>query len=106
MKRELSNHKRNMGELLQPHVQDALFKKAFDYVKGKHGKVNLQTCLTEMYNETLDEDYTICVSLACISLIETGSEDFEKIEKGLTQKMKKSIMTKLGEHLQSSETQD
>ena len=88
-----------MEEILQPHVQEALFKKAFDYVKGKHGKVNLQTCITEMYSETLDKDYAISVCLACISLIEMGSEDFEKIEKGLTQKMKQSVMARAGEQL-------
>ena len=88
-----------MEALLQPHVQDALFEKAFNYVKGKHQEVNLQTCLMELYNENLDKDYVICVCLACISLIEMGSEDFEKIEEGLTQKMKKSVMTRVAEKL-------
>jgi hypothetical protein len=99
MKRELPQHKINMEALLQPHVQDALFEKAFNYVKGKHQEVNLQTCLMELYNENLDKDYVICVCLACISLIEMGSEDFEKIEEGLTQKMKKSVMTRAAEKL-------
>ena len=88
-----------MAELLTHDVQEAMFEKAFYYVKEKHGEVNLQTCLSEMYNKDLDEDYVICVSLACISLIEMGSGDFEKIQKGLTQKMKKSIMMQVGEHL-------
>ena len=90
-----------MEELLQPHVQESLFKKAFDYVKEKHGEVNLQTCLAEMYNENLHEDHILCICVACWSLIEMGSEDFENIEKGLTEKIKKSIMMQVGEHLQN-----
>ena len=88
-----------MEELLQPHVQEVLFEKAFNYVKNKHGIVNLQTCLMEIYNNDLEEEYVVCVCLACISLIESGKEDFEKIEKGLSEKMKKSIMTRVGEQL-------
>ena len=87
-----------MEALLQPHVQDALFEKAFNYVKGKHQEVNLQTCLIELFNENLDKDYVICVCLACISF-EMGSEDFEKIQEGLTQKMKKSVMTRAAEKI-------
>ena len=86
-------------DLLQPHVQEAIFKKAFYYVKGKHEVVNLQTCLTELYNENLDKEYAVCVCLACISLIEMGSDDFEKIEEGVTQKMKKSVMEQVSKHL-------
>lgn len=88
-----------MEALLQPDVQDALFEKAFNYVKGKHQEVNLQTCLIELFNENLDKDYVICVCLACISLIEMGSEDFEKIDEGLTQRMKKSVMTRAAEKI-------
>ena len=91
-----------MEALLQPQVQELLFTKAFDYVKAKHGEVNLQTCLIEMYNTNLDEEYILCICVACWSLIEMGSEDFEKIEEGLTQKIKKSIMMKVGEHLKNS----
>lgn len=86
-------------ELLQPHVQKTLFEKAFDYIKKKHEQVNLQTCLMEMYNNDLEEEYIVCVCLACISLIESGKEEFEKIEKGLSEKMKKSVMTQVGEQL-------
>ena len=39
-----------------------------------------------MYSEELPEDYVVCVCLACISLIEKGADDFEKIEKGLREK--------------------
>ena len=99
MERELPQHKKHMEALLQPHVQEALFEKAFNYVKGKHNKVNLETCLKELYNENLDKDYVSWVVLACISLIEMGSEDFETIEEGLTQKMKKSVMTRAAEKL-------
>lgn len=91
-----------MAELLTHDVQETMFKKAFDCVKEKHGEVNLQTCLSEMYNKDLDEDYVVCICLACISLIEKGSEDFEKIEEGLTQKMKKSIMKQVAEHFERS----
>lgn len=91
-----------MAELLTHDVQEVMFKKAFDYVREKHGEVNLQTCLSEMYNKDLEEDYVICVWLACISLLEMGSEDFEKIEEGLTQKIKKSIMKQVGEHSEKS----
>ena len=45
----------NMETLLSPDVQMQLFEKAFDYIKGKHGEVNLQTCLHEMYSEELPE---------------------------------------------------
>jgi hypothetical protein len=91
-----------MEELLRPEIQEAMFKKAFDYIKERHGIVNLQSCISEMYNKQLDEEYVICVCLACISLIEKGSEDFEKIQEGLTQKMKKSIMMQVGEHLKKN----
>jgi len=90
-----------MEGLLKPGVQEAIFKKAFDYVNGKHGKVNLETCLAEMYNKNLDEDYIVCICLACISLIESGKDDFEKIEEGLSEKMKKSVMRQVGEQLSS-----
>ena len=89
----------NMETLLSPDVQMQLFEKAFDYIKGKHGEVNLQTCLHEMYSEELPEDYVVCVCLACISLIEKGADDFEKIEKGLVKKMKASVMKRVAEHL-------
>ena len=88
-----------MEELLQPHVQEALFEKAFYYIKNKHESVNLQTCLMEMYNNDLEEEYVICVCLACISLIESGKEDFDKIENGLSERMKKSVMAQVGEQL-------
>ena len=88
-----------MQKLFEPHVQEALFKKAFDYVKSKHGEVNTQTCISEMYNKDLDEEYVICVCWACLSLIEMSSETFEEIEEGLTSKMKKSIMKQVGEQL-------
>ena len=89
-----------MTELLTDDVQEVMFKKAFDYVMEKHGKVNFETCLFEMYNKDLEEEYIVCICLACISFIEKGSEKFEKIEEGLTQKMKKSIMKQVGEHLE------
>ena len=91
-----------MAELLTVDVQEAMFKKAFDYVMEKHGKVNFETCLFEMYNKDLEEDYVVCICLACISLIEKGSEEFEKIEEGLTKKMKKSIMTQVAEHFEKN----
>jgi hypothetical protein len=91
-----------MDALLQPGVQEIIFKKAFDYVKSKHQKVNLQTCLFEMYNEDLEEEYVVCLCLACISLLEMGSEDFENIQEGLTKKMKSSIMKKVTEHLEKT----
>lgn len=93
------NFNKVMEGLLKPGVQEAIFKKAFDYVNGKHGKVNLETCLAEMYNKKLDEDYIVCICLACISLIESGKDDFEKIEEGLSEKMKKSVMRQVGEQL-------
>lgn len=96
-----SNRNKIMEGLIDPGVQEAIFKKAFDYVNGKHGKVNLETCLTEMYNSDLDEEYIVCVCLACISLIESVKDDFEKIEEGLSEKMKKSVMTQVGEQLAS-----
>ena len=92
-----------MTEVLRhPGIQEAMFRKAFDYVKAKHGEVNFQTCLFEMYNKDLEEDYIVCVCLTCISFIEMGSEDFEKIEKGLTQKIKKSIMKQVAEHFEKT----
>ena len=91
-----------MDALLQPGVQETIFKKAFDYVKSKHEEVNLQTCLFEMYNEDLEKEHVVCLCLACISLLEMGSEDFENIQEGLTKKMKSSIMKKVSEHLECS----
>lgn len=89
----------NVENDLSPDVQMEMFQKAFDYINKKHGEVNLQTCLFEMYNEKLPQDYVVCVCLACISLIEKGADGFEKIEKGLVKKMKASVMKQVAEHL-------
>ena len=88
--------------MFEPGIQEEIFKKAFDYIKNKYGKVNMNNCISEMYSTELEEDYVICVTFACLSFIEMGSEDFEQIEKGLTKKMKKSIMMQAGEHFKNN----
>ena len=94
-----------MEGLLKPCVQEALYKKAFDYVNGKHGTFNLENCLIEMYDDNLDGDYIVSISLACISLVENRKDEFEKIEGGLSEKMKKSVIKWSGEQLKKSDTE-
>ena len=86
--------------------QRHLFNTAFEYLNNNYKKVNLITCIEALESDETPQEKRFSIGWAGLSLLEEGSDDFEKIEKGLTQKMKKSIMTKLGEHLQSSETQD
>tara|TARA_Y100000992_G_C21148029_1_gene434809 strand:+ start:206 stop:523 length:318 start_codon:yes stop_codon:yes gene_type:complete len=79
--------------------QDKMFTQAFNIVKEKHNKVNLQNCLCVLLdNETSSED-VLCVGIACLSLLNKQSDEFEKIENGMTDRIKKSIVLEMSNRL-------
>ena len=82
-------------ENLKEIDQQQLFNTAFEYLNNKYKKVNLATCIQALESDETPQEKRFSIGWAALSLLEEGSDDFEKIESGLTNKMRKKIIEKM-----------
>lgn len=82
-------------ENLKEIDQQQLFNTAFEYLNNKYKKVNLATCIQGLESDETPQEKRFSIGWAALSLLEEGSDDFEKIESGLTNKMRKKIIEKM-----------
>ena len=75
--------------------QQELFNTAFEYLNNRYKKVNLATCIQALESDETPQEKRFSVGWAGLSLLEEGSHDFEKIESGLTNKMREKIIEKM-----------
>ena len=88
-----------LDTLNKSEVQDKMFTQAFNLVKNKHDKVNLQNCLLVLLDEETSSQDVVCLGVACLSLLDMQSNDFEAIETGMTNKIKKFIVLEVSKKL-------
>lgn len=72
--------------------QQKLFQKAFDYVVGKKGAMNLGTAICCFEDESIGKDDKFAVGWSILSLLEQRADEFDAIQAGLTNKMKEKIV--------------
>ncbi len=82
-------------ENLKEIDQQQLFNTAFEYLNNKYKKVNLATCIQALESDETHQEKRFSIGWAALSLLQEGSDDFEKIESGLTNKMRKKIIEKM-----------
>ena len=82
-------------ENLKEIDQQQLFNTAFEYLNTKYKVVNLATCIQGLESDETPQEKRFSIGWAALSLLEEGSDDFEKIESGLTNKMRKKIIEKM-----------
>tara|TARA_Y100000389_G_scaffold198713_1_gene235712 strand:- start:1216 stop:1488 length:273 start_codon:yes stop_codon:yes gene_type:complete len=82
-------------ENLKEIDQQQLFNTAFEYLNNKYKKVNLATCIEALESDETPQEKIFSIGWAALSLLEKGSDDFEKVESGLTNKMRKKIIEKM-----------
>ena len=75
--------------------QQYLFNSAFEYLNKKYKKVNMTTCIQALESDETPEEKRFSIGWAGLSLLIKYSDDFEKIELGLTKKMKERIIEKM-----------
>lgn len=82
-------------ENLKEIDQQQLFNTAFEYLNNKYKKVNLATCIQALESDETPQEKRFSIGWAALSLLQEGSDDFEIIESGLTNKMRKKIIEKM-----------
>ena len=82
-------------ENLKEIDQQQLFNTAFEYLNTKYKVVNLATCIQGLESDETPQEKRFSIGWAALSLLQEGSDDFEKIESGLTNKIRKKIIEKM-----------